>query len=204
MDELSTLVGLLEGKPDQDDVKFTGLQLQGLSQIEHEHGRNSEVYHNAAKALQGVFSHAGLKTRKVAILVHPSDQQQLYSRADTKLKHGVIPIFSSSQCFTSADSCTNSTSSCSGHGSCIQVSRADKTCWSCACGSTTDSKGRKTSWAGSSCQKQDYSVQFVLLAGSTILLIAVAIGSVSILYTVGAAELPNVLTSGSSGHLKRD
>lgn len=46
--------------------------------------------------------------------------------------------------------------------------------------------------------------QFVLIVGSTIFLIVVIIGSVQILYSIGTAELPSVLTSTSTAHLKKD
>lgn len=44
---------------------------------------------------------------------------------------------------------------------------------------------------------------FVLLAGTTIGLLAVIVGSIGLLYKVGEASLPSTLT-GSVGGLKRD
>lgn len=57
MDELNALIGVLESEWDPEDAKFTGLQLNGLSQIAIEHGRGSEVYDTAAQTLKAIFSH---------------------------------------------------------------------------------------------------------------------------------------------------
>lgn len=56
MDELNALMELVESKWDREDAKFTGLQLNGLSQIALEHGRGSEVYNTAAQTLEAIFS----------------------------------------------------------------------------------------------------------------------------------------------------
>lgn len=56
MDEVSALVGLMESETDTEDPKFTGLQLNGLSQIEIEHGRSSDVYNTASQTLKAILS----------------------------------------------------------------------------------------------------------------------------------------------------
>jgi len=205
MDELRALVSIAESPKDDEREVFTALKLDGLPRIASEHGRSGEVYTTAARSLTAVLSHLASKSRKLAVIVHPSDDRR---RADAgaaaPLKHGVIPIWSSSQCFTTSDACSNSTNDCSGHGSCVKVARPPKTCWACTCSTTTDSKGRKTAWKGKACDRVDYSVPFFLLAGSTVFLIVILIASVNILYSIGNAELPNTLTSTSTSHLKRD
>lgn len=83
---------------------------------------------------------------------HPSPQQ---------------PIGAISSCFTSEEVCKNSTSSCSGHGSCVQASKAGRTCYVCACSATIKGDGSKkqtTFWAGQSCEKKDISSYVVILS----------------------------------------
>lgn len=53
-----------------------------------------------------------------------------------------------------------------------------------------------TYWTGTSCQKRDVSAQFILLAGFSILLVAVIAWSIGLLVGMGAEELPSVLGAG--------
>ncbi len=76
------------------------------------------------------------------------------------------PIGAISTCFTSLDSCNNSTSSCSGRGQCSQASKAGRTCFVCTCGATTIGEGNKvktTYWAGESCERKDISRYVIVL-----------------------------------------
>ena len=128
------------------------------------------------------------------------------------LPHPAHPIGAVSTCYQTLDSCTNSTSSCSGHGSCISASKAGRTCFVCACeaskietGKGTGTNGKKTIyWAGDKCERQDVSGDFVLLAGSVIGLIVLVVGSVGLLAGVGSIELPSVLTGGALTSSKRE
>lgn len=95
---------------------------------------------------------------RLAIVVHPSTYStNLFDKRAAPKPHPVIPIYSTSQCFKTMDACTNGTDTCSGHGECLSVTRGPKTCFACSCGVTKDSKGRKTTWAGQSCERIDYS-----------------------------------------------
>lgn len=131
----------------------------------------------------------------------------------------VPPLVSSSgQCFASLDECTSSTNSCSGHGTCVLGQRVGFTsgnkdsqpeCYVCQCpaAGTADSSGRTRYYAGPSCAKEDISAQFFLLAGSTFLLVMVAVASVVILTDVGSKPLPSTLSAMGgvgAGHGKRD
>ena len=58
-----------------------------------------------------------------------------------------------------------------------------------------------TYWAGSACEKKDVSSEFILLAGSALVLALVAAGSVYVLYSAGSTELPGTL-SGVTINLK--
>jgi len=207
--ELEELVNAVEEstKAEQEDTLFV-FALDGLSRIEEEHGRNSDVYEAAAQALKGLLSHKSLTSRKLALLVIPSEPR-LTARSDSaarQFNERSIPlVHSKSQCFSSEEVCTNSTYSCSSRGECIKATRAGKTCFSCSCYSTKDDAGRTVDWAGQMCEREDISVPFTILAGSTIFLIAIVIGSISLLYSIGEATLPGTLTvTSGGGHLKRD
>ena len=88
---------------------------------------------------------------------HDRRQQPPQSPLPPPLPHPAEPIDSISTCFSTADACGNATSSCSGHGECVQASKAGKTCFVCACSTTSDLKGRKQHWAGSACERKDVS-----------------------------------------------
>lgn len=115
-------------------------------------------------------------------------------------------------CYSSESVCSNATS-CFGHGSCrLKSSTSDAECWGCVC---------TAGFAGVECQKQDYTVYvrlrlvpgtgltydspFVIIVFSTVLLLGLVLGSISLLMTVGDTKLPSTLNLAvSSGHAKRD
>ena len=120
-------------------------------------------------------------------------------------------------CHTTLDACNSATFSCTGHGSCKEKrarveglsaggshtggsGSSNTSCWSCACVPTVEqvkTGGRKvTEWTGTSCQKRDVSVQFILLAGFSILMVAAVTWAVGLLYSMGAEELPSVIGAG--------
>lgn len=120
------------------------------------------------------------------------------------------PLFSTSTCFSTLDTCTTSTNSCSGHGSCTNATRTikgeQKTCFVCACVPSISESGRKEVWVGTSCEKKDVSGPFVLLAGTTIAMLIITIGTIRLLTSMGNEQLPGVLTAGATGgvsNLKR-
>ncbi|KAJ3523885.1 hypothetical protein NMY22_g11239 [Coprinellus aureogranulatus] len=106
------------------------------------------------------------------------------------------PIGAISSCFSTEEVCKNSTDFCSGHGGCVKASKAGRTCFVCTCSPSIKGEGSKketTYWAGQSCEKKDISSTFTLLAGTTLVLIIVVFGSISLLYTVGDQALPSIL-----------
>jgi hypothetical protein len=106
------------------------------------------------------------------------------------------PISAISTCFTTADACNNSTSSCSGHGQCVKATKAGRTCFVCSCGVTTTGEGGNVKteyWAGQSCERKDISSQFVLFAGTGITILLLIVGAISLLYAVGDSPLPSTL-----------
>jgi Domain of unknown function (DUF3844) len=75
---------------------------------------------------------------------------------------GNAPIFSSSICYTSADTCRNETTQCSGRGQCLSVKKGVRECFVCQCALTKDAKNRTEYWSGSSCQNKDVSTCVLL------------------------------------------
>jgi hypothetical protein len=162
--ELSTLVDFLESDmPTDDAAKFAALELRGLQLLAEEHGRTSEQYRLGASVLRATLESALAKPGlNIALLTFPASsttKQGKRAPQQTPLppQRPQEPIGSEARCFTSAEACTNGTNSCSGHGQCFGGSRAGRTCYVCSCGVTKDSKGRKTQWAGQTCERQDIS-----------------------------------------------
>ncbi|KAI0539778.1 hypothetical protein GGR58DRAFT_512149 [Xylaria digitata] len=108
-------------------------------------------------------------------------------------------------CFASQNACETATSSCSGHGVCVDrwgKDNTDNSCFFCHCGKTVDedAKGRKEVfyWGGAMCQKRDISTPFWLFAGVTITLVATIAFSIGLLFSVGEEKLPGVIGAGVS------
>ncbi|KAJ9104491.1 hypothetical protein QFC21_001987 [Naganishia friedmannii] len=111
-----------------------------------------------------------------------------------------IPADANPMCFPSNRTCDYASSSCSGHGSCIQVSNSTKEsrtgeCWKCKCAA---------GYVGVQCQKGDYVFQTILLVFTPLLLITVLLASVGLLNAVGGEKLPSTLTLSIGGPHKRD
>jgi hypothetical protein len=116
---------------------------------------------------------------------------------------GVAPL-----CYTSLESCTSSTNSCSGHGKCYKKSNgtdAAAPCFACQCEPQyeTHSVGKKTGtwisyWGGGACQKEDVSGPFWLLAIFTVVLVGIVGWSIGMMYSIGEEKLPGVIGAGVS------
>jgi len=81
----------------------------------------------------------------------------------------------------------------------MQASKAGKTCFVCACNQTTTQDGKTQTWVGEACERKDISGPFVLLVGSSIVLILLIAGSISLLAGIGDDKLPSTLTGGAVG-----
>ncbi|KAI0877743.1 hypothetical protein GGS24DRAFT_445698 [Hypoxylon argillaceum] len=111
-------------------------------------------------------------------------------------------------CFASQNACETATSSCSGHGTCVDRWAADATdasCFACRCGKTVeqdpdDKLHRKHlyGWGGAACQKRDVSTPFWLFVGVTLALVGTVAFAVGLLFTVGEQKLPGVIGAGVS------
>ncbi|KAI1309855.1 hypothetical protein F5Y03DRAFT_59989 [Xylaria venustula] len=111
-------------------------------------------------------------------------------------------------CFASQNACETATSSCSGHGACVDRWGKDDTknsCFFCHCGKTVESietdngvREQVFYWGGATCQKRDISTPFWLFAGVTIALVATIAFSIGLLFSVGEEKLPGVIGAGVS------
>ena len=137
--------------------------------LEGHFGADHEQVHEAHKTLRETLKALAARSDvKLAVVSVPSSQPHHHKHGHHKRQpqqsplplprpHPAEPIDSISTCYTSADTCGNATSACSGHGQCVAATKAGKTCFVCACNATMDEKGRKEHWAGSACERQDVS-----------------------------------------------
>ncbi|KAL1945940.1 hypothetical protein VTO73DRAFT_1942 [Trametes versicolor] len=200
--ELEAFMDFLDNKELPAD-RFGAFDLSRLEDLRETFGKDSDQYRTAIQSVSTILAHIlerpdihlALVTVPTKATAHEK-RQPPQSPFPPPLPRPAEPIDSISTCHNSAELCSNVTSSCSGHGECVQATKAGKTCFVCACGATTDTKGRKENWAGSACERKDVSGPFVLLAGTTITLLLLVGGSIALLTAVGDQKLPSTLTGG--------
>ncbi|KAL9126630.1 MAG: hypothetical protein Q9217_004350 [Psora testacea] len=116
----------------------------------------------------------------------------------TTLPRGILPV-----CHPNLESAISATNNCSGHGTAYKKSSGAIDCYACRCSSTkltdSDGKSKTVHWGGPACQKKDVSMQFFLLAGLTIGLIAVVAWGIGLLVSIGQEDLPSVIGAGVAG-----
>lgn len=158
MSEMSTLLDFVES--DSTSGKFGAFELKGLGEIQRAFGRGSEQYRVAADSLRAVIQSAMAKgSVNLAVLIHAPNSHEKREPQQSPIPSTLPnqPISSISTCFDSQEDCEDETSSCSGHGGCVKVSKVGRTCFICACSATKDSKGRTENWAGEACERRDVS-----------------------------------------------
>lgn len=158
MSEMSTLLDFVDS--DSTSGRFGAFELKGLGEIQRAFGSGSEQYRVAADSLRTVIQSAAAKgSINLAVLTHASDThaKRIPQQSPVPSPLPNQPISSISTCYDSQETCGDATSSCSGHGQCVEVSKAGRTCFICACAATKDSKGRTQDWAGEACERKDIS-----------------------------------------------
>jgi hypothetical protein len=219
--ELSALIAFLES----DDLswdRFGAFRITGLRTIADAYGRESEQYTMAAASLTAALRSAVSKPHlNMAIFTHPETRvggavERRQDQSPLPSPVPLPPVGSDALCFTSEEVCSNSTDACSGHGACVEVNKAGRTCFTCACEHTRNSAGGTQFWAGRRCERKDVSgyVQidlfrlavdclvvrpFVLIAGTVITLVLIVVGSIALLSGAGNQPLPSVLTGTAPG-----
>ncbi|ESK90883.1 conserved fungal protein [Moniliophthora roreri MCA 2997] len=193
---------------------FAALDLSTLSRLREESGPESSDYTNAVQELRSFMDQLVNDERvHLAVLTYSSTPTVSYSKrqaSQVPLPPNHVPpqqpISSISTCFGSVDTCNNATSACSGRGQCVKATKLGRTCFICACATTKTGEGNKVKtekWVGERCERKDVSSSFVLFAGTAIVMIVLAIGSISLLYGVGEQSLPPTLT-GTAISAKKD
>ncbi|KAJ7091989.1 hypothetical protein B0H15DRAFT_834939 [Mycena belliarum] len=206
--ELDSIASFFDGA---QSASFAAAELSGLANMRTTHGTNSEEYQTSLAATQKLLEYAIDHNIHVAMLTFSSSASKRAlasqaSQAPFPRPPPQSPIGSVSTCHTTLDACTNATSSCSGRGECAGATKSGRTCFVCSCGTTRTGSGNQVKteiWVGESCERKDVSGPFVLLAGTTVVLMLVIAGSISLLYSVGNIELPSVLMGGAV-HAKKD
>lgn len=158
MSEISTLLDFVES--DSASGRFGAFELKGLGEIQRAFGSGSEQYRVAADSLRAVIQSAFAKRSiNLAVLTHAPDSRVKREPQQSPIPSSFPnqPITSFSTCHDSEIACGDATSSCSGHGECVEVSRAGRSCFVCACSATKDAKGRTQNWAGRACERKDVS-----------------------------------------------
>lgn len=174
--ELSALVAFLES----DDLswdRFGAFRITGLRTIADAYGRESEQYTLAASSLAAALRSAISKKPHLNMVIFTHSETRTNvggGRVERRQDQSPIPsqvplppVGSDRLCFTSEEICSNSTDSCSDHGTCVEANRAGRACFTCVCEATQDSAGRTQYWAGSKCERKDVSGY---VAGQSVLL----------------------------------
>ncbi|WWC89317.1 uncharacterized protein L201_004238 [Kwoniella dendrophila CBS 6074] len=197
--ELSCLTALADSIPwinnNQGSYPWESITISGLKDVR----KGDEVWENGRLGLKaGLESMTQPNSPPLLLIIRPST-------SSTHLTSRALPITLQARanntnlaetCYSSNETCSESTS-CNGRGICsLKGKNSQGECWGCKC---------RSGFAGVECQKDDYSVPFIILIFSTLLLIAVAMGSIGLLYTVGETKLPSTLTLAvGGGAMKRD
>ncbi|KAJ1304442.1 hypothetical protein OPQ81_005589 [Rhizoctonia solani] len=192
--------------------KFATFEITALDLLAEEYGRDSEQYRKAVDVIEWLSILGWHEGETYSLIVTPKTEPAGHSYPQARnivapierraAAPGSVPIYS---CFQSAETCGNATSACSGRGSCVPVSRAGRTCYTCKCEPSRSQDGMTTTyWAGQQCERKDVSSAFVLLTGTVVGVLVVAFGSVALLYGIGDETLPGTLTGGAVPGSKHD
>ncbi|WVW83929.1 hypothetical protein I302_105952 [Kwoniella bestiolae CBS 10118] len=199
--ELSCLTALADSIPwinkNHGSYPWEAITISGLKDVR----KGEEVWENGRLGVKaGLESMTQPSSPPLLLIIRPSTSSftHLTSRSSpiTLQSRAKTGTDLAEACYTSNDTCSESTS-CNGRGICALKGKTDKgECWGCKC---------RDGYAGVECQKDDYSTPFIILIFSTVLLVAVAVGSIGLLYTVGETKLPSTLTLAvGGGAMKRD
>ncbi|KIM31201.1 hypothetical protein M408DRAFT_255534 [Serendipita vermifera MAFF 305830] len=200
---------------DSSTRRFGAFHITTLIDFEQVHDLDSVQYSNIKQAINEALTDPALERFNVAVVFsapetnadrthHASIASMPKStQAPFPAPPRSAPIFSNSICYASASTCQNGTTECSGRGQCVPIRKGPRECYVCQCAVTKDTKNRTEYWSGASCQNKDVSMAFSLVAGTTVAIVLIIVFSISLLYSIGTQELPNVLTGGIV-HAKHD
>jgi hypothetical protein len=169
LNEVSALSAFIDSESFGE--KFGAFELSGLSQIRQTYGAHSEQYQLAVRTARAALESAlSAPNLQLALVVSDSSSAHALKRqASQAPMPGPTtavpqqPLAGLSTCFETADSCSNSTNTCSGRGSCVPATKAGRTCYVCACSQTKSDKGKVQTWVGESCERKDISGYVILV-----------------------------------------
>ncbi|KAG5637519.1 hypothetical protein H0H81_004270 [Sphagnurus paluster] len=149
---------------------FAALEVAKLADLRRSFGPSSYEYAVAADEIRHFLeqTYENADTLHIALLTFAPSSPTLEKRRPQASQSPLPPnhpppqepIGSISTCFTTLDTCTNSTNSCSGRGQCLEATKSGRTCFVCACGVTKTGEGSKLKtdiWVGQSCERKDIS-----------------------------------------------
>ncbi|OXG24647.1 hypothetical protein C366_00176 [Cryptococcus neoformans Tu401-1] len=192
--ELSCLSALADSIPWIDragEHPWNAITITGLKDAQ----RGSDLWETGRKTVQaGLESMTGFDSPPLLLIIRPSSSNVLLPRAamTSSLQRRSL---ASQTCYSSNEACSGATN-CNDRGKCvIKSAEGDSECWACKC---------KNGYTGEECQKEDYSTSFIILIFSTVLLLALAGGSIALLSTIGETKLPSTLNLAVSGGVKHN
>ncbi|KAF8536228.1 hypothetical protein BDD12DRAFT_890821 [Trichophaea hybrida] len=202
-----------------EEKSFAFCHFQGLQDLISAHGHDSPEFKLALSLYQSALFRLSTGSTKTTLLITPGSSGKStgfeiashlhHKRAEAPLSVHAKPAITSSpahtskkpkrleRCYKTKDVCSNSTNSCSSHGECTKGTEG---CWSCTCKpselKSDDGHKQVTYWGGYGCQKRDISVPFNIFFIFTIIIVLVVAWAIGLLYSIGEAELPSVLSAG--------
>ncbi|WVQ99413.1 hypothetical protein IAU59_006546 [Kwoniella sp. CBS 9459] len=197
--ELSCLTALADSIPflNHGSYPWEAISISGFNDIQ----RGEEVWETGRLGVKaGLESMTSPNSPPLLVIIRPSSSsanKRLTSRAvpPTLQKKDEDKTPLADTCYASQESCEEATE-CNGRGSCALKGKiADGECWGCKC---------RNGYAGVECQKDDYSTPFIIIVFSSVLLIAIVVGSIALLASIGDTKLPSTLTLAIGGTMKHD
>ena len=141
---------------------FASMDLSTLHDIRKTYGSSSDEYIQVADKLRAYLDQIlnDDSTNLAILTLSPPSAQSLFKRQTPQQSQSPSPQQPIGSGFATLDACNDSTSSCSGRGTCIQVSKAGRTRFVCSCGVTKTGEGNEVktvTWVGQSCEREDIS-----------------------------------------------
>lgn len=190
-------------------TKSLDLFLHGLADLSAASNREITVLvlpaTNESRGSKPRFGHRDSQGTVSQASIFAASQTNAVKRA---IQGQSIPSTLAPVCHATNSSCVEATDNCSGHGYCYLKYASDDekaagNCYACQCQQTvvkkSDGTTQKVQWGGSACQKRDISSPFFLIAGVSVLAVAMAGSAVGMLFNMGQEELPSVIGAGVGG-----
>ncbi|ABN64494.2 predicted protein [Scheffersomyces stipitis CBS 6054] len=198
INELSQLVHLSNTKVENNEVVF--MTLDSLLSLARKIGHNSSTYNFSKKVLSDylvklseqfditVVVRKDMGSHHNARLNKRGDELNKVFQSNGMSKRGTV---AGTAFYESEDACNAGTSTCSGHGSCVELSSKK---WGCSCKPSFDkAKSKTTKWVGYDCGKIDISAEANLFLWSGLALVVFLVGGIQLLFSIGSEPLPGVL-----------